>query len=48
MVFHIPGSFRRFGRSGVGLSQTFVVERDGARALTHGAAELLDVTETIA
>lgn len=47
MVFHIPGSFRRFGRAGVGLSQTFVVDRDGARVLTHGAAELLDVAEAI-
>ncbi|MBA0049932.1 aminopeptidase P family protein [Streptomyces sp. AJS327] len=41
MVFHIPGSFRSFGNSGVGLSQTFVVERDGARPLTHGAADLI-------
>ncbi|MER5390457.1 Xaa-Pro peptidase family protein [Saccharopolyspora sp. NPDC002686] len=48
MVFHIPGSFRRFGRACVGLSQTFVVDRDGARALTHGAAELLDLTGAIA
>lgn len=43
MVFHIPGSFRSFGRTGVGLSQTFVVERDGARVLTHGRAELVEL-----
>lgn len=43
MVFHIPGSFRRFGRSGVGLSQTFVVERHGARVLTQGPADVIDV-----
>jgi Xaa-Pro aminopeptidase len=41
MVFHVPGSFRSFGRSGVGLSQTFLVERDGARVLTHGSADLV-------
>jgi len=45
MVFHIPGSFRRFGHSGVGLSQTFVIEPDGARVLTHGPAELIDLAE---
>lgn len=45
MVFHIPSSFRRFGVSGVGLSQTFLVERHGARALTHGPAEIIDLTE---
>ena len=45
MVFHIPGSFRRLGRSGVGLSQTFVVEREGARVLTHGPAETIDIAE---
>ncbi len=43
MVFHVPASFRSFGRAGVGLSQTFVVERDGARVLTHGPAELAEV-----
>ncbi len=48
MVFHIPSSFRRFGVSGVGLSQTFVVESHGARALTHGPAEITDVTEDAA
>ncbi|WP_245788475.1 M24 family metallopeptidase [Amycolatopsis marina] len=43
MVFHIPASFRSFGRACVGLSQTFVVESDGARVLTHGAAGLIPV-----
>lgn len=43
MVFHIPGSFRSFGRQGVGLSQTFVVESDGARAVTHGPADLIEI-----
>jgi Xaa-Pro dipeptidase len=43
MVFHMPGSFRSFGDSGVGLSQTFVVEENGARVLTHGAAELTEL-----
>jgi Xaa-Pro dipeptidase len=43
MVFHVPGSFRSFGDSGVGLSQTFVVEEDRARVLSHGAAELIEV-----
>ncbi|MEU3270288.1 Xaa-Pro peptidase family protein [Saccharomonospora sp. NPDC006951] len=43
MVFHIPGSFRRFGDSGVGLSQTFLVEEHGSRVLTHGAADLITV-----
>lgn len=41
MVFHIPAAFRAFGRQGVGLSQTFIVERTGSRAITHGAADLL-------
>lgn len=41
MVLHMPGSFRAFGRTGVGLSQTFVVEATGARVLTHGKAELI-------
>jgi len=45
MVFHIPGSFREFGRCGVGLSQTFVVERDGARVLTHGTTDVIHVAE---
>ncbi|MQA11623.1 MAG: M24 family metallopeptidase [Pseudonocardiaceae bacterium] len=43
MVFHIPASFRSFGNSGVGLSQTFVVEENRARVLTHGAAELIEL-----
>jgi Xaa-Pro dipeptidase len=43
MVFHVPASFRSFGSAGVGLSQTFVVDTDGARVLTHGAAELIRV-----
>lgn len=43
MVFHIPGSFRSFAEAGVGLSHTFVVERTGARVLTHGTAELIEV-----
>lgn len=45
MVFHIPGSFRAFGHCGVGLSQTFVVDRDGARVLTHGPADVIHVGE---
>lgn len=45
MVFHIPASFRSFGHRGIGLSQTFVVERDGARALTHGPAEPIVLDE---
>ncbi|MFG3257236.1 M24 family metallopeptidase [Streptomyces sp. NPDC048172] len=43
MVFHIPGSFRSFGNACVGLSQTFVVERNGTRALTHGAADVIEL-----
>jgi Xaa-Pro dipeptidase len=43
MVFHVPASFRSFGHAGVGLSQTFVVEEDGARVLTRGPAELIEV-----
>jgi Xaa-Pro dipeptidase len=43
MVFHIPASFRSFGRTGVGLSQTFVVEHNATRVLTHGAADLIQV-----
>lgn len=42
MVFHIPGSFRSFGTSGVGLSQTFVVEERGTRVLTHGPADVIE------
>lgn len=45
MVFHVPGSFRKFGQLGVGLSQTFVVEEKGARVLTHGVAELINVND---
>ncbi len=43
MVFHMPGSFRSFGSGGVGLSQTFLVEKTGARVLTHGAAEIIQL-----
>lgn len=43
MTFHMPGSFRAFGQAGVGLSHTFVVERAGARVLTHGKADLIRV-----
>lgn len=43
MVFHIPASFRAFGRQVVGLSQTFVVEDAGARVITHGPAVVIDV-----
>ncbi|KIH99533.1 hypothetical protein LP52_06495 [Streptomonospora alba] len=43
MVFHVPASFRSFGRSGVGLSQTFLVEEHGTRVLTHGPAEPIEV-----
>ncbi|OEV02459.1 M24 family metallopeptidase [Streptomyces oceani] len=42
MVFHIPGSFRSFGKAVVGLSQTFVVEERGTRALTHGPADIIE------
>lgn len=41
MVFHVPASFRSFGQASVGLSQTFVVEQNGARVLTHGTADLI-------
>ncbi len=43
MAFHMPGSFRFFGNVGVGLSQTFVVEKTGARVLTHGAAKIIQL-----
>jgi Xaa-Pro dipeptidase len=43
MVFHVPASFRSFGRAGVGLSQTFVVEHDSTRVLSHGVADLIQV-----
>ena len=43
MAFHIPACFRAFGRQGVGLSQTFVVEDEGARVITHGRAEVIHV-----
>lgn len=43
MVFHIPGSFRSFAEAGVGLSHTFVLEGSGARPLTHGTAELIEL-----
>lgn len=43
MVFHIPAAFRAFGRQGVGLSQTFIVEGAGSRTITHGPADLLQV-----
>jgi Xaa-Pro dipeptidase len=43
MVFHLPASFRWFGTVGVGLSQTFVVEAEGARVLTRGPAEVVQV-----
>lgn len=45
MAFHIPAAFRAFGKQGVGLSQTFVVEPNGARVITHGAADLIRVGE---
>lgn len=41
MAFHIPACFRAFGQQGVGLSQTFVVENEQARVLTHGPADLI-------
>lgn len=41
MAFHIPAAFRAFGRQGIGLSQTFVVERGGSRVITHGPADLI-------
>lgn len=43
MTFHVPASFRSFGAQCVGLSQTFVVEQGGARVLTHGPAELIEL-----
>lgn len=43
MAFHVPGSFRRFGRAGVGLSQTFLVEDGGTRVLTPGGADLVEL-----
>lgn len=43
MVFHVPASFRCPGVLGVGLSQTFVIEEAGARVLTHGPAELIEL-----
>lgn len=43
MVFHLPGSFRVLGEAGVGLSHTFVVSKTGARVLTHGTAELIEL-----
>ena len=43
MVFHIPASFRSFGRTGVGLSQTFVVEQNTTRVLTYGVPDLIEV-----
>ena len=43
MVFHIPACFRAFGRQGVGLSQTFVVEDGRARVITHGPAEVIHI-----
>ncbi|MBB4932269.1 Xaa-Pro dipeptidase [Lipingzhangella halophila] len=42
MAFHVPGSYRRFGRSGVGLSQTFVIGDGGTRVLTPGTADLIE------
>jgi Xaa-Pro dipeptidase len=38
MLFHLPGSFRAFGRAGVGLSQTVLVTADGCRSMTTGEA----------
>jgi Xaa-Pro dipeptidase len=43
MVFHVPASFRSFGERCVGLSQTFLVEEEGTRVLTRGAAELIEL-----
>lgn len=43
MVFHVPASFRSFGERCVGLSQTFLVEEEGTRVLTRGAAELIEI-----
>jgi Xaa-Pro dipeptidase len=43
MVFHTPASFRSFGQAGVGLSQTFVVEDNGARVLTHGRPDVIEL-----
>lgn len=34
MAFHVPASFRSFGRCTVGLSHTIVIEDSGARVLT--------------
>lgn len=43
MAFHIPAAFRAFGTQGIGLSQTFIVERGGSRVITHGPADLIHV-----
>lgn len=43
MVLHLPGSFRWFGRAGVGLSQTMLITEDGAQSLTLGRGELIHV-----
>ncbi|GAB3300067.1 M24 family metallopeptidase [Parasphingorhabdus pacifica] len=48
MVFHVPASFRSFGRTCVGLSQTFVVEQHGTRVLTQGQPELIGIEERTA
>lgn len=45
MVFHIPAAFRAFGKQGVGLSQTFVVEEAGARVITFGPADVTRIGE---
>ncbi|TCP50039.1 Xaa-Pro dipeptidase [Tamaricihabitans halophyticus] len=43
MAFHVPASFRIFGRSVVGLSHTFLVTESGTRVLTKGDAELVEL-----
>lgn len=40
MTFHLPMSLRKEGKWAMGLSQTIVIEADGARALTTSDAKL--------
>lgn len=40
MTFHLPMSLRKESKWAMGLSQTIVIERDGARALTTSDAKL--------
>lgn len=44
MVFHVPISLRKYGEFGVNQSQTILIQRDGAEALTHTSAALYPVS----